>query len=147
MFIISIGLNLTIQSAAETINITSPGFPSCHYRNKLARVWQVTGLQDHVIAIHIIDFNVESLYDWVTFGDGHVSSLPSSVIIKLTGQTTLRTISSANNSIWIKLQTDHEITRPGFHFVISLLTDSEGKEENKNNILRRASHKKKNEIV
>ena len=117
--------NIYLGSDEEIITLTTPGYPMA-YRNELICEWIVNSAGDRKIILDIIDFDMENKYDFLIVGNGDNSAIKSSVIARLTGKTKLRTLSSTDDIMWLKLASDRTGTGRGFEIELTRAANVEG---------------------
>ena len=82
----------------------SPRFPCYPYNKNIA--WVVSAEDDGMeIIVKMINFSISPFDDFVAFGNGNDSADNSTIIVKLTGEVTVRTISSDQSRMWMRLVT------------------------------------------
>ena len=96
------------------------------YRNDLICEWIVHSAGGRRIILDIIDFDMENKYDFLIVGNGENSAIKSSLIARLTGETKLRTLTSAEDTMWLKVASDRTGTRRGFEIELARTATVEG---------------------
>ena len=79
--------------------------------------------------VHLLHFNMQGqYYDSLTIGNGDDPSAGSSVIVRLTGTTSIRVVTSQLSVIWILIQTDDYISHlyDGFLMDLEQLQNTSG---------------------
>ena len=89
------------------------------YRNELICEWIVSAAGGRRIILDIIDFDMENKYDFLIVGNGDNSAIKSSNIARLTGKTKLRTLSSTEDTMWLKVASDRTGTGRGFEIELT----------------------------
>ena len=114
-----------IGSDEEIVTLTTPGYPMA-YRNELICEWIVNAAGGRRIILDIIDFDMENKYDFLIVGNGDNSAIKSSSIARLTGKTKLRTLSSTDDTMWLKVASDRTGTGRGFEIELTRTVTIEG---------------------
>ena len=106
--------------------MASPAYPD-NYRNDLVCEWTVSSTGTSRITARIIDFEMEDGFDFLTFGNGEESSDDTAnIIVRLTGITKIRSVTSSGSQMWINVATDRTGTERGFLIHIKQTTDVQG---------------------
>ena len=118
---------VNLGSNNEIVPLSSPRFPS-NYPNDLLCEWTVTATGSRSrITIRIIDFDLEDGYDFLTMGNGAVSSdADATVIVALTGLAKARTVTSEGQNMWINMATDRTGVAMGFLIDIRQIDEVQG---------------------
>ena len=117
--------NIYLRTDDFITNLTSPGYPS-GYRNDLNCLWTVFGRQSRHIVVNILDFQMETGFDFLTIGNGHDSTSSGSVIARLSGKIKLQTLTSNRIDMWIQIAADRTGTGKGFNLELLLTKNVEG---------------------
>ena len=117
--------DIYLGSDKEAVTLITPGYPIA-YRNELICEWIVNAAGGRRIIVDIIDFDMENKYDFLIVGNGENSAIKSSVIARLTGETRLRTLTSAEDTIWLKVASDRTGTGRGFEIELTRTATVEG---------------------
>ena len=117
---------INIGSDEETVTLTSASFP-LHYDNDILCTWTILAIGNRHVLMTIGEFQLEDGFDFLTVGNGDSSSVAGeSTIAKLTGRIKLRTITSGEDSLWVKFATDHTGTDKGFAVNFTQIRESQG---------------------
>ena len=93
--------------------MTSPYSPY-PYPPNLDCHWVVVAADSLLVVVHIKMLDMETGFDYVTFGNGGEYGVAE--IGRLTGTTKMRTITSAESKMWITMMTDNTGNLLGFMF-------------------------------
>lgn len=117
---------INIGSDEEIVTLTSASFP-LHYDNDILCTWTIFATGNRHVLMSIEEFQLEEGFDFLTVGNGDTSSLGSeSTIAELTGRIKLRSITSVEDSLWVKFATDHTGTEKGFAVNFTQIRESQG---------------------
>ena len=117
--------DIYLGSDEEVVTRTTPGYPMA-YRNELICEWIVNAAGGRRIILDIIDFDMENRYDFLIVGNGENSAIKPSLIARLTGETKLRTLTSTEDTMWLKVASDRTGTRRGFEIELTRTATVEG---------------------
>ena len=111
----------------DTVNMTSPGYPSCNFPSHFQKTWTVHANQGLKVSVEVISFLVHDT-DFVTFGNGDDSTMTSSVLAELTSTNKLHVVTSRDSLMWIKMESGSwgSDTYRGFLFDVQQLNDTTG---------------------
>ncbi|XP_072045820.1 uncharacterized protein [Amphiura filiformis] len=105
--------NVFLGQVGTLTNMTSPYYPY-NYPSNLDCTWVVVAAESLLVVAHIKMLQLETGFDFVTFGNGGESGVAT--IGSLTGSTKLRTITSSESLMWISMSTDDTGNMDGFQF-------------------------------
>ena len=123
------GSIIDLNSEMGTVNLTSPGYPSCNFPSHFQREWIVRATHGLKVSVEVIGFGGETRVDSVTFGDGDDSAVGSSVLAELQSTNKIHVVTSRDSWMWIQLETGPQkygVDR-WFYFQIQQLNDTSGK--------------------
>ncbi|CAK8695000.1 scavenger receptor cysteine-rich domain-containing protein DMBT1-like [Clavelina lepadiformis] len=95
----------------QQLTFSSPGYP-ISYPNNVDYSWRIVSLNsDHVIAVTVLDIELESCCDLVLVYDGYSSAF---TLLANLGNNSTKTVFSSKNYIFINFVTDISVTQKGF---------------------------------
>ncbi len=99
-------------------NLTSPRFPNIYPDDFLCE-WVVNAMDEQLIYLHVIDFELEAGYDFLTLGNGKDSTNSSTRLFSFTGNPKAVSFTSSMASIWMNFASDRSGGRRGFYIQLS----------------------------
>ncbi len=113
--------NVFLGEVGTFTNMTSPSFPYT-YPSNLDCHWVLVAAESLLVVVHINMMELETGFDFVTFGNGGESGV--NTIGSLTSTTKLRTITSSESFMWITMFTDDTGNMKGFQFELEQIAST-----------------------
>ncbi|XP_077990107.1 uncharacterized protein LOC144444533 isoform X2 [Glandiceps talaboti] len=117
---------LTVEHCGQDVNlvgetsyyIKSPNYP-LPYLNNHDCFWTITVSQGNRVHVMFIQFETESYFDFLTFGNGLNPSEDTTTIEMFSGEDRPSNFISDNHEMWISFKSDELTSLAGFYFMVA----------------------------